>query len=94
MLQDLFQGGSLSRAVLEAAQDQVLALWREAPRRPEVDDGAHDLFVLFERDVAADHVVQQDSERPDRGGTAVVSPVTDPLGWRIHSRSCKTKNTH
>lgn len=57
MLKDVLEGGAVTRPVLKAPEDEVLALGGEASRRSEVDYGAHDLIVLLERNIAAHHVV-------------------------------------
>ena len=46
-----------------------------------MDLGRADLLVLLEGDVAADHVVEEDAQRPHGGGWAVVPIEADPL-WR------------
>jgi len=58
MLEDVLEGGSIARPVFEAAQDQILALRGQPPRRTEVDYGAHDLVVLFEGNISVHHVVE------------------------------------
>ena len=55
--------------------------------RPEADLGGADLLVLLERDVPADHVVEQDAQGPHGGWVAVVAVATDPLGRGIDSGS-------
>jgi hypothetical protein len=54
---------------------------------PELEVGVANLLVLLERDVAADHVVEEDAEAPDGRRDAVVTAVTDPLGRRVNSSS-------
>ena len=63
----------------QAPLDEVAALSRQADA--EVDLGRADLLVLLEGDVAADHVVEEDAQRPHGGGWAVVPIEADPL-WR------------
>ena len=69
----------------KALTHQVLALWRDAIPKPKV--GGADLLVRFEGDVAAHHVKEEDAKGPDCGKFAVVTVLTNPLGWRVHSSS-------
>ena len=71
----------------QAGPDQVLALFRERP--PEPDVGVADLLVLLEGNVAADHVEEEDAERPDSGRVPVVPAAADPLGGSIHAGAWK-----
>ncbi len=87
MLEDLLQLDAVAGADSEAAADQVLALVGQTGA--ELDLGHADLLVLLEGDVAADHVVQQDAQRPDGGWVAMVPRAADPLRRSVHSRTCK-----
>ena len=60
MTQYLLQPDPIVRSDFQAAPDQTLALLRDAP--PEVELGVADLLVLLERDVPADHVVEEDAQ--------------------------------
>lgn len=53
-----------------------------------MDSRSDDLLVVLERDVAADHVVEQDSEGPDGGRDCLVLTPTDPLRRTVDARSC------
>ena len=55
----------------KAASDQLLALRRHVTA--EVDLGVADLLVLLEGDVALHHVVEQDAQRPDGQGVALIT---------------------
>jgi hypothetical protein len=96
MGQDLLQRRPIGRPVLEAAQDQILALRRQpqssGASRHEIDGGADDLVVLFEGNIAADHVVEQDAQRPNGGWPSVVPPVSDPFRRRVNSGTCEFTN--
>ena len=85
MHQDLFQTGSVYWAVLEETTDQILALARNMLMTRgidgESDSSTDDLLVLFERNVAAHHVVEEDAQGPGCGRHAVVLSMVDPLGW-------------
>ena len=70
----------------ETTADEVLTLVGKAGA--ELELGHADLLVLLEGDVAADHVVKQDSQGPDGGGVTVVARASDPFGWSINSGSC------
>ena len=87
MGQDLFERGPVSRSVLEASKDEIFAAGRGPRCGPSVSDeadgGADDLVVLFEGNVPADHVVEEDAQRPDGGWTAVVPPLADPFRRRV-----------
>ena len=50
------------------------------------------LVVAFKRNVAAHHVVEQDTERPDRRRHGMVPVATDPLRRTINPRTCKRIN--
>jgi len=55
----------------------------------ELDFSVADLFILLERDVATNHVVQQDTQGPNCGGIAVISAVSNPFWWGVHSGAVK-----
>ena len=55
----------------KAASDQLLALRRHVAA--EVHLGVADLLVLLEGDVALHHVVEQDAQRPDGQGVALIT---------------------
>ena len=44
----------------------------------------------LERDVAAEHVVQQDAEGPHGGRVTAVPPQPDPLWRRVHASACSS----
>ena len=71
----------------QAPLDEVSALSRQTDA--ELDLRRADLFVLLEGDVAADHVVEEDTQRPHGGRRAMISVQTDPFWRRIHSRTWK-----
>lgn len=54
---------------------------------------SEDLLVVFERDVPAHHVVEQDTQGPDGGRAPVVSVVFDPLRGAVHSGSCRAEGS-
>ena len=53
---------------------------------PEQVAGA-DLLVRGVGDVPAQHVVQQDTQRPDGQFVRLVFPIQDPLRWTVHTSS-------
>ena len=53
---------------------------------------AEDLRVAVKRNIAADHVVEQNAERPDGRRHRVVAPTTDPLRRTVHPSTCR--HTH
>ena len=75
----LFQRGAVVGAELEQAADQILTLARNVVRPLETDDGADYLVVLFEGNISAHHVVEQDAQRPHRRRHPVVFAVVDPF---------------
>ena len=81
MAEDVLEAEAGLRRDLEAAADEVLALVGEADAEAELR--AADLLVGLEGDVAADHVEEEDAERPDGGLLAAVAAVADPLRWRV-----------
>ena len=48
-----------------------------------------DLLVRGVGDVPAQHVVQQDTQRPHRQWARLVFTVQDPLWWTVHTSSTK-----
>ena len=87
VLEDLLELDAVPGADAQAAADKVLALVGEAGA--ELDLGHADLLVLLEGDVPADHVVQEDPQRPDGGGVAVVAGAADPLRGSVDASACK-----
>ena len=55
---------------------------------PEQVAGA-DLLVRGVGDVPAQHVVQQNTQRPDGQFVRLVFPIQDPLGWTVDSGAVK-----
>ena len=45
-------------------------------------------MVVFEWDVATDHVEEEDAEGPDGGGFALVPVAANPLWGTVHTSSC------
>ena len=88
VVEDVLELDAVGGADAQAAADEVLALVGEAGA--ELDLGHADLLVLLEGDVAADHVVEEDAEAPDRGRVAVVAGAADPLRGSINPRTCKS----
>ena len=68
---------------LNTLLDQILAFWRHP--EPEAEFCRANLCVGLEGNVAADHIEEEDSERPDGGGFSLVLAVPDPFGRRVHS---------
>ena len=87
VIEDVIEGDSVVGPQAEAAADEVLALVGETGA--ELDLGVADLLILLERDVAADHVVEEDPQAPDGGGVGVVTGAADPLGRSVDTGSCK-----
>ena len=87
--QDLIQVDPILGSDPQAGPDKVLAFLGERP--PEPDVGVADLLVLLEGNVAADHVEEEDAERPDGGRVPVVPAAADPLGGSVHAGACKMK---
>ena len=81
--QDLIQVDPILGSDPQAGPDKVLAFLGERP--PEPDVGVADLLVLLEGNVAADHVEEEDAERPDGGRVPVVPAAADPLGGSVHA---------
>ena len=63
VVEDLLEAYALLSVDPEAAADEVLALWAQLP--PEHQLGAADLLISLVRDVATDHVVEEDAQGPD-----------------------------
>jgi len=71
----------------EAPGNEVLELVRKSVEVGVDQGGSLDLGVCLEGDVAASHVVEEDSEGPDSEAVGFVPPVLDPLRWRVHPGS-------
>jgi len=56
---------------------------------PELDLCAADLVVSLKRNIAANHVVEEDAEGPDGEGSGAVAVAADPFGWGIHAGTVK-----
>ena len=54
----------------------------------EVEVAGHYLSLSLKWDVSQEHVVEEDTERPDGGGEGVVLVVQDPLRGSVHLGSC------
>lgn len=54
---------------------------------PEVKPSSQDFLILFKRDVPADHVIEENPQRPHGGRPAVVAVVPDPFWGAVHSRT-------
>ena len=87
--EDPVQGYSGTRLDPQAPLDEVAAL----PRQPdaEVNLGRAYLLVLLEGDVAADHVVEEDAQRPHGGRRAMVSVEANPLRRGVYPGTWKER---
>ena len=83
MFQNVLEMGALRWLERQALADQIFHFSRQLASEGEVR--LEDLLVLLERNVSAHHVVQQDAQRPHSESGGVVSMVTDPFGWAVHS---------
>lgn len=81
MIEDLFQWDARRRTDFQTALDQIAAIGGDASAKGDV--GVADLFVRFERNVAAHHVVEQDAEAPNGGRGSVVAMEAYPFRWGI-----------
>ena len=87
VLQDGGQGGALGGVHAQALAHEVLAFGRNSVAEAKL--GHADLLVGLEWYVAADHVKEEDSQRPDGCQLAVITVLSDPLGRRVHAGSWK-----
>ena len=62
---------------------------REFMEARMIQGGFLDLSIVFEGDVSADHVVEEDTEGPDGEAVGTVATVLDPLRRRVHAGSWK-----
>lgn len=85
MLQHGLQLDAIAGSDAQTLPDQILALASQT--RSELELGHADLLILLKRDIAADHVVEEDSQRPNGGGIAVVARASDPFGRGVHTRA-------
>ena len=74
---------------VEAAPDQVLGLGGDPGGGREGHPRLADLPLGLEGDVAAEHVVQQDAERPHRRRVPAVPAEPDPLGRGVDQGACR-----
>ena len=79
------EGRPLSRVHSKALPYKVLALRRNPVSEPEFRNT--DLLVRLEGDVATDHVVEEDTQRPDCQAVCCVPSVFDPFGWSVYAGS-------
>lgn len=86
MAQHVLDGGPRASVQAEAGVDEVPA--RGAYPTFEQRPGGADLVVPLERDVTADHVEQQDAQRPNLCLLTVVALPTDPFWWAVHPGAC------
>ena len=68
---------------LQALLYEILALWADPV--PEVHLSRADLFILLKGDVPANHVIEENSKRPDGGRGAVIAVQPDPLRRGVDS---------
>ena len=86
VVEDLAQLDAARRVDPQALRHQVLALG--ADLAVEAEPRRADLLVRLEGDVAADHVVEEDAQRPHGGLVAVVLVALDPLRRGVHTGPC------
>lgn len=61
---------------------------------PPRQGAAEDLLLILEGDIAAEHVVQQNANRPDRSGVRMEDPALHPFRRAVHLRAgCNYKQT-
>ena len=53
-----------------------------------------DLVVAVKRYIATQHVVQQNTQRPDGCWFGVVLAITDPFWWTVDPRACTQTEKH
>ena len=87
MGKNVFQFQPIIWSYFQTTLNQVLTIFGN--RFSEVHCRVANLFILFERNVATDHVVQKDAEAPNSEGVCVVARETDPLRRRINARPVK-----
>jgi len=78
----------LPHGVVVNKEIKMIVTWRDFS--PESDGAIDDLAVCLERDVAADHRVEKDAQRPHGAGVAFVELKLNPLRWTVHSRTCNS----
>ena len=83
MAKDVIKTNSIRGLDSEASSDQLLAGLGDV--LPEVQMSRDDLVVPLEGDVSTDHVIQQDTQTPNRGTRAKISIEQDPFRRSINS---------
>ena len=81
--EDVSEGDPLLLLHSQAGADQVPAGRRHV--LAELHHAGADLLVPLEGNVAADHVEEEDPQRPDGGAPALIPPLADPLRRRVDS---------
>ena len=87
MLQDFIQCYPILWSDSQTWSDKILTFCAE--RSSEGKLWVTDLLVFLEGDVPADHVVEEDTERPDCERIAVISTASDPLRRSVDSGAWK-----
>jgi len=85
MLQDGFEGRSIVGTMRQAFSDQILDRFRGLPTPLQL--ALENLFVLLEWNIAANHVEEQDAQRPDSSPDSLVAVILDPFGRTVHART-------
>ena len=89
VVEDLAQLDAARRVDPQALRHQVLALG--ADLAVEAEPRRADLLVRLEGDVAADHVVEEDAQRPHGGRRAMVSVEANPLRRGVYPGTWKER---
>ena len=72
---------------VKTTADQILELGSEDGVVGPVRKTKEDLSVGLEGDVATDHVVKEDAQRPDCETVCCVPSVFDPFRWSVYAGS-------
>lgn len=88
VVKNVLQVDPRSRSQLQALPNEIPAFVGDPVAEIELR-GTY-LLVLFEGDVAADHVVEEDAERPNGGAETVVAVEADPLRRGVDASACNS----
>ena len=85
MLQNSLQRGAFIGSVRQALADEISHAFRRLPAPLQLS--LENLVILFEGNIAADHVEEQDAQGPNGGADALVAMILDPLGRTVNARA-------
>lgn len=88
---DAFKVYSLLWFHTQHGSDEVSEwVWKS---RSEIEFATANVLIFFKRNVPACHIIEQNTEWPDRGLFSLISVVSNPFWRTVYSCSCKEQTT-